>query len=759
MAQDKEFTSLKKIIDELKTRFEGSVNPDYKERLDYIERDHKRLMEYRLRGIKDHKRDEIYGQLLERARCLRANYFMDLYCTRPGFREARLIANRITDRDPGVGYIKEVEERYKTEKTAVAMQPKKEQDEASKKLHEEHFKLIEEIFCFLLTSYQWTETEAEEYLELFSSPICDVIDLQVMVSALTLNIMRIFDAAKAWMLGNLYLKSKDDNVKQRAFVGWAFSLPITEGSYNKKYDDFCNELIDDESVRRDLGNLQLMYLQSIDIEKDCEKLENDILPKIRSNYPFDINPFSDKGKPRKSIDDILNSDDEEERISQLESCMKTIQDMKKDGVDVYYATLSKMKGVPFFHNLVNWFMPFYKEHPMIRSYVEDMKDNKFFKLIKSRMDFCDSDFYTFVIGASTILANIPDDMQESFLASEIPEKMIYEEDEEKTFGIRKRYFQDLFRFAKLNPLAKYIINPFDKLHSKYPTMFFHHWKGDKCMIEKLQIAFEIFHIGKYREFRRVISSLNELEKLEYHSMLAEYYKCLWDSGIDAYQEMKDVEADMKMANALGDKSVQVENFFPEDLKLAKECFFKHVNAALSMDKEYILMWRLLGRAQSSHGMLDDAVATFKHVLELRPENKRALFDYATILLKTGNSDDSANYVYQLTFEMPDHPDVMRLQAWLLLLRKNPGKAQDIYKNLMGDADSQINEDILNAGYCAWFLDKWEEAADCFVTFMKTQENQKRSLQEFFVKDASILDIYEIDRVDQFIMEDYVMEHM
>ena len=163
MAQDKEFTSLKKIIDELKTRFEGSVNPDYKERLDCIERDHKRLMEYRLRGIKDHKRDEIYGQLLERARCLRANYFMDLYCTRPGFREARLIANRITGRDPGVGYIKEVEERYNTEKAAIAMQPKKEQDEASKRLHEEHFKLIEEIFCFLLTSYQWTETEAEEY--------------------------------------------------------------------------------------------------------------------------------------------------------------------------------------------------------------------------------------------------------------------------------------------------------------------------------------------------------------------------------------------------------------------------------------------------------------------------------------------------------------------------------------------------------------------------------------------------------------------
>ncbi len=760
MAQDKEFTSLKKIIDELKTMFEGSVNPEYREKLDEIESNHERLMEYRLKGIKDNKRDKVYGQLLESARCLRANYFMDLYCARPGYREARIIANRIKDKTPGVGYIKEVEERFNHTKATIATLPKDEQEEASRNLHEEHFRDIEQIFCFLLTSYQWTEAEAEDYLTLFLSPACDPIDVQVMISALTLNVMRVFDAAKAWMMGKLYLKGKDEYVKQRAFVGWAFSLPITEGSYNKKYNDLCNELIASEEVAIELEWLQTAYLQCMDIEKDSEKLEKDILPRILRNAPIDITPTGIKEKSHDSIDDILNPDNEEKRLKRMESYMKRIEDMKNNGADVYYASFSRLKGDSFFRNLVNWFMPFYKEHPMIRTSVENLKDNKIFDMIQSRAEFCDSDCYSFVIGASSVFKNIPEDMREAFLASEIPNnKVIDDEHEEKVIQINKKYLHDLFRFARLNPLAKYIINPFDKLHTKYPVLFFHHWKGSKCIDQKLQVAYYLLRQKKYHDFRRVMSSLTDVQSYDYLAMYIDYYRYLWDSNINAYLEMKDVDADRKMANALGDKSVQVENFFPEDLKMARERFFMYVNAALSMDEEAYSIWRVLGRVQSSHGMLDEAVETFKHVLEMRPDDKKAIFDYASVLLKKGDADESANYVYRLTFEMPDDPDVMRLQAWLLLLRKTPEKAQPIYKTLLDNKRARINEDILNAGYCAWFLDKWEEAAGYFVTFMQCKENEKKSLHEFFMDDASILDTYEIDKVDQFIMEDFVRGHL
>lgn len=759
MAQDRELTSLRELIDELRARLEGTMNPEFKEQLDYIETDHRRLVDFRLKGIKDGKRDEIYSQLLEKARRLRANYFMDLYCARPGFREARALANRETNGPINAGYIREFEEAFMKERTMLALKPKEEQAKASLGMYEEHFKSIEQIFSYLLTSYQWTEAEAEDYLSLFLSPTCDSVDLQVMVSAITLNMMRSFDAAKAWVLGNLYAKSLDERVRQRAFVGWAFSLPVADTGLHKMYTKQCEELMARPEVRQDLLDLQKQYLLCMDIEKDCEKLEKDIFPRIMRNSPFDITPSGIKEKARSVIDDILKPDDEDMKIKEIEACMETIQKMKETGADIYYASFSKLKGDIFFQKLVNWFTPFYKEHPMIRVFAENIKGNKLFDMISSHMVFCDSDCYSFISGASAIVKKLPEDMRQAFFASELPDNMMPQVDKDNPAHVRLMYLHDLFRFARLHPLSKYFISPFDELRTKYPIMIFQCWHGETCQDEKYEIAKFLFAQKKYRDFRRAISSLDGMNTADYHLMLAGYYKYLWDSGLDADMEKKELEADIKRANAKGDYAAQVENYFQEDLKVARERFFDHITVALSLDKENISGLRILGNAQRAHDMLDDAAKTFKRILELRPDNKKAIFDYAAVLLKMGNGETAANYVYKLSFEMPNHPDVMRLQAWLHLLRNQPEKAQVIYKQLMKDDGKLIDEDILNAGYCAWFLDNWEEAANCFVTFMKHVDKGKDGIHKFFLEDANLFEIYMIDVVDRYIMEDLVMERM
>ncbi len=757
MAQGKDMTSVWEIVSELQERFTLSTTPALREQLERIVEDHDRLVHFRSDGVKDAQRGEIYGQLLDRVKRLRANYFMDLHCQMPGWRDAKLMANRSLSGGITVDYIKEVEETFVQELAMLTLKPEKEQARRSRALHDEHFKQVEQIFSSLLTSYQWTEAEAEDYLALFLSPSCDTNDLQVMVSALTMNVMRSFDANKAWVLASLYDKVFDQRVRQRAFVGWAFTLADRQGSLNTKFEELSNQLIAKPEVRRDLLELQKQYLLCMDIEKDCKKLEKDIFPKIMRNSPFDITPTSIKERPRDELKDILNPGDEELRIKEIEACMETIQKMKEEGSDVYYASFSKMKNDIFFHKLVNWFMPFYKEHPMMRAYVDSLKDNTLFNIIRNHSSFCDSDCYSFVSGAANMLRMMPENMKDALGTKEMVVGINTEEEKEKPTNLRLMYLHDLYRFAKLSPLAKFFTTPFDKLHTLYPPLFFHHWEGSVCQAESFEIAEFLYAQKKYHDFRRVTASIGNMPGKNFHQMMAGYYKYLWEAGPDTQLEKRDLVADRDLAAGRGDTSVQVESYLEEDLKVARERFFTHINAALAYNESDISTLRILVSAQLSHGMYEDAVPILERLVNELPNNKKFVFDYATALLKLGEAETAANYVYKLSFEMPRHPDVMRLEAWLYLLRKQPEKAQRIYNQLIESKDLNIVEDYLNAGYCAWFLDDWHEAVPRFKRFVEGTGKDKTILRENFAEDAHILDLYAVDEIDRYIMVDLVMQ--
>ena len=50
-------------------------------------------------------------------------------------------------------------------------------------------------------------------------------------------------------------------------------------------------------------------------------------------------------------------------MEKLEASMKRMNDMQRQGSDVYFGGFSQMKRFPFFSVVANWFMPFYLHHP------------------------------------------------------------------------------------------------------------------------------------------------------------------------------------------------------------------------------------------------------------------------------------------------------------------------------------------------------------------------------------------------------------
>lgn len=754
MATSDDNTSMQSIIEAI-SRFSDTMTNRLKEELEDLKVDHQRLVDFRLRGIKDEQREAIYARLRQRTFTLLSNCHIDQACTQPGFKEARAMVEKSPCAPINIDFIKQVEEKYMVERTSLPPEDLQRPTEHVQILFARHYSELELIFSYLLTSYQWTHRESEDFLAFLLSSSCDKVDAQLMVSAITLNVMRQFDSAKAWLLAKVYQEAKEERLKQRAFVGWAFTLPAYRFFATAEYDALCDELLAHDEVRNDLIVLQKQYLLSLDTEKDMAKLENHIFPKILKNTPYDFTPDGIKEKPRDQTEEILHPLDEEVKMKEIEECMEMIQKMKETGADVYYGSFSKLKRNAFFSRLVNWFMPFYKEHPMISKAVKSLETMNLLDILSQESNLCDSDCYTLVTMASSFLGFLPEEVRGQALQGQFP--MASGAVDNSPEHIRQLYLQDLYRFAHVCTLAKNFSTPYDDLRTDYPTLFFDGMDGERYANDKYDIAMFLFAQKRYRDFRRVALGLDDVNTVEFHLMSATYYMRLLDENLDPVEESEKADEVLRQAQEKGDLLEQVYTYLDEDIERAEDMFYQHIHAALELDKDDVQVLRVLASFLSAEDKWGEAVKVYQHLYQLRPESKRAVSDLALALMKDGREEEAANYVYKLALELPDNPDVMRLQAWLHLSRKQPEKAQVLYQKLMENKGKMMADDALNAGYCAWIMEDWQEARRLFADYMKRSGEGITGLLTNFETDKNTLTLNGVNDVDLCIMEDIMRQ--
>ena len=86
-------------------------------------------------------------------------------------------------------------------------------------LYKRHQTFVERLFCALLVSSQWSESDATFYISLLTSPTIDASDQMLIVSAITLSTMSIYDVKKFYTLVEVYRHAHDTKVRQRSLVG------------------------------------------------------------------------------------------------------------------------------------------------------------------------------------------------------------------------------------------------------------------------------------------------------------------------------------------------------------------------------------------------------------------------------------------------------------------------------------------------------------------------------------------------------------
>ena len=397
-------------------------------------------------GYQDPERGMLYHKLFTKA----TNIGLDLYKrldmqTRPSFLRAQ-------SRVAGGGFsheaIQSVMEDMVTDIAMLSLEAEEIKQQKQSEIFDAHQKKISRIFDYILVSDGWTEADSQFYTELILSPTIESNDAQTLVSAIGLSGSQYFDFQKNRSLAEIYLKAADKHVKQKALVGWVFSLDDSYPAYEEKLKGLCETICKSEKNIHDLFELQKQFYYCNNTQIDSDRIQNEIMGGLMKNPNLKFTRFGIE-ENEDSLNSILHPDASEKAMEEVEDAMKKLTDMQKQGMDIYFGGFSHMKRYAFFYDLSNWFVPFYMEHPDLRRANTKLQDISFMKDLLEKGPFCDSDKYSFALALSSSIDMIPNNVKEMLNNPDATFGGVAIDNTESSAYIRRMYLQDFYRFFNL----------------------------------------------------------------------------------------------------------------------------------------------------------------------------------------------------------------------------------------------------------------------------------------------------------------------
>jgi Flp pilus assembly protein TadD len=690
-----------KDTSKLMTDYSISVNDE----LEDISNSYQMMSDYMLRGYQDNQRDSLYHQLARRLYRVLSNASLQ---ARIKFDSslAPLLSGRTNNVQPDTDSLRASLESFVSDVALLTLEPQSTVEAKSKGLYEQRFAVVSKAFIDIVVSGQWSNEYASDIAALILSPTIDAMDALTLCASVMMAALLSPDPAKVMMLLKIYQKANDEKLKQRALIGWVFALDKGDYRLFPEISNTINQLLDNDDFREELVQLQMQIVYCLTAEQDTQTIERDVIPNIMKNQNLEMTRFGIREKEENPMDEILHGDNSDKKIEEIEQSMRKITDMQKRGADIYFGGFSKMKRFGFFFTLSNWFTPFYIQHPGLEQIPKEIRKAQFMSSLLSSMPFCDSDKYSFALAMSTVYAQLPDNIKEMLgnnVAMEVPgaEGII-----NTPAFYRRQYLQDLYRFFRINDSRRAFRDPFTN-------------KDNKLFLDNPIYAGSM-HDG-------AISVVTFLLKRRLF-----------------------VEAKV-MLNAYFDENSLEDNLLAGRIALREGQYAKAevlFTKAYSMEngKEKALKGYALASFRCAH--YAQASKLYRQLSVLYPDKELYPMNEAIALINDERADEAVKILYELYYKDQNKSDIKRVLAWSMLCTKQLEKSAKLYQELLS-LEKPEAADYLNAGYCAWFNGKGEEAARLFQQAQSMFSD--KTLVDKFREDASLLDFYDIDNTDRNIM--------
>lgn len=681
-----------RAISEMETYLAAYPQQQTTERLNGIKTEYELMVDYWRRGINDPQLDQLYKHILQRVYVLFANIasfnHLHSYPTLAGiYRRVRM-----ERQDMSLSDIRQEMEGFVSGVAMLELEPEHTRQEKSETLYKEHQTQMSNLFSYILTSHMWTEGVGNDFEEILISPTIDNIDQQLLVSAITLSLQNQYDMVKFRVLINVYRRSQDEVVRQRALVGWVLAIKEKMRNIYPEQEQMVLSLLSSEKVCEELTELQMQLVYCLNAEQDTHTIQQEIMPDLIKNNSFKIGPFSIEEQEDDPMEDILHPEASEQRMEKLEASFGRMMDMQKQGSDIYFGGFSQMKRFPFFYDISNWLMPFYMQHPDIAHFVRRIEGNKFVEKMVKSTPFCNSDKYSFIIAFQQVVDRIPENLKNMLNQGEA--SVGYEIAEEEMCSpafIRRSYLMDLYRFYRLHPSRHEFKNPFDTSWNPLGTCeFFSEWLFKGSPLEPYKD--KIVSLLKRKKLDENAQQLLDSYSKDHYNV--QYY--IWSGK---YSEALELEPH-------NEKAMQGK---------ARELF--------EME------------------LYEDAIEIYDDLLLLHPENTSYLLNKSVCLVNLKDYDDALKLLYKLNYDNPEDVRVNRVLAWTHLCNGNLEQANTIYKKLIM-TEKPFADDLQNYGYCCWLAGNIDEAADLFRRYVSMTESKDEQLYMFdtvFLKERGISD--------------------
>jgi tetratricopeptide (TPR) repeat protein len=693
-------------------------------RLDELRFTYSNMLNYTVKGIEDPQRREIYNGLILKTYELADQLKLEL-------------VNHTELRIAVIKHDLEKEMQYNNEDLAgnllglsfdyelneMLRSTSLYEDESESESAIKHRKAIQRAFNFLWLNNRFSEDDARVVGQIFESNSFPWYEKALLVSAITLGLIRTFDVRRIDLLIRLYAHN-DPQVSMRALVGIliGFSLYDRRIILIPGISDILQMLKDDDSFESDTLSIITQIKRAKDTDRITRKFREEIVPEIIK--------FNEDLSEKLNLDKLLHDDNEEDKNPDWEKYfdnqpdlvrkLEDLTNMQMEGNDVFLGAFSMLKNFGFFNEIHHWFIPFYREHYAIvaamRNEKESIRDT-FLKGVEISPYMCNSDKFSFVLNLSLM----PDGQKEMMAQMLSAEAEQFEElinDELADPALKKKriviqYIQDLYRFFKLNSIK-----------SETGDIFQH--------------PLDVYNTGT---LSLLISS-----NLFYKNIAAFCFdNDHFDEALVVYNKLLDIGENYAELYEKSGYCLQQEGKYDSAIRMYQKAELFDTNH----------QW-LLGKVAQCYlksSMQKKALEVYLELSQSEPDNSKYLAAVGTCYLNLDDYENALEYFYRIDFNEPGTARSMRPVAWCLFILNRLEEAENYYIQLFEMEPNAF--DYMNAGHVAFCLGKRQKAADFYVQSIYKRQGDQKTFLKAFIDDRKFLIQNNVKPEDIPLMLDYV----
>ncbi len=652
------FDKTRMLVNELQW---GDINDQFEEML----QNYRFMLQYFIAGVEDPDRKIIYNKLIAKLiniNALLREELMMRNATSFEFTQKRYFPHKLHFSSTADLYDSLL---YFHQQKAMLYDLSPDAEKEAKRLRNNFEKLLPDLFAVFWLNTRIRGDEKRVFQQLLHNSYPGNLERCLLISALTLNLWRMFDEEKLLLLLDA-CTHEHMAIRQRALVGLCFIL-TKHNSLMPYYPAVRNRLVvlaDETSIVESLKNIMLLIIGTTETDRITKKMKEEILPEVMKISPMIKDKFD--------AETLMKSDEWDEENpewneileqSGVADKLQELTELQMEGADVYMSTFSMLKNFPFFNETAHWFLAFDPDFSAVHELFEK-NDKSILAAFLNNSVICNSDKYSFCLSALQMPYSQRDIMSRTFKAEaeqleEINKDEAILNPDLAARNIARQYIQDLFRFFRIHPHHTDFQDMFNFSLNIHETGFFDLLASGNDI--KMQVAEYYFTKKLYPQAIVLFSELIE----EQEPSAALYQKIGF-----AYQKNSQIQEAL-------DAYIKSDMILPDDIWTVKKI---------------ALCYRLTGNYEK-------ALEHYKHADFLKPHQYNTKMQIANCLIGLNKHKEALHIYAEIEKTDPDNEKLWKAISWCAFVSKNIHQADYYMEKVLSNVPDAT--DLLNAGHIAF----------------------------------------------------------